>query len=145
MRRRASTASNRGRKTVRETVEQKRCRDILRIERADRCWNLARRKQENELIERMRQEGTDELVAVLLACAQLPGKPPPGYHQRREKCHKCDSPASYSRRFDARYCVKCKRWLDLTCGHPECEFCGQRPKTTGRIEIHKGSAEQSRC
>jgi hypothetical protein len=34
----------------------------------------------------------------------------------------------YIERFDATYCVACKKWNEGKCGDAECEYCAGRPE-----------------
>jgi len=35
----------------------------------------------------------------------------------------------YSSGYDAYYCDKCNKWLELQCFDPNCEYCARRPLT----------------
>lgn len=43
------------------------------------------------------------------------------------RCPTCGDLRQYSFRFDAYYCRKCRRWLEMPCANPECIYCAQRP------------------
>lgn len=43
-------------------------------------------------------------------------------------CPACDTPRSYSHRYDAYYCQPCDTWLEDQCRDPGCEFCPDRPE-----------------
>ena len=45
----------------------------------------------------------------------------------------CGTKKSYSEKYDAYYCKRCKKWLEVNCEHPDCAFCKNRPITPEEI------------
>ena len=125
-------------------ARQKRWREILRIERADRRWHAEMGKKSDELCAKIEREWTgkpeDLFMAQLMAVAKMPDQSPPGYYQRSRRCHRCGSRAAYDHRYDANYCPTCNRWLEYGCRNDECAYCGQRP----RKPLPKNSSERDR-
>ncbi len=114
------------------TARRQRWREILRIERADRRWDIEMGKRSDELCAKIERGWTGKLeelfMAQLMAIAKMPDQPPPGYHERYRRCHRCGSPAAYDQRYDANYCPTCNRWIEYECRNHECAYCGQRPR-----------------
>ena len=106
-------------KPAQPSPKSKWLREIRRIERADRRWEVASEKRRQAAAEKFAAAWTgqpDDLVsAQLLAVAALPDNPPAGYGERRRICIRCGTPAAYSIQYDAGYCPKCRRWLERAC------------------------------
>jgi hypothetical protein len=80
-------------------ARQKRWREILRIERADRRWHIEMGKKCDELFAKIERERTgkpEELfIAQLRASYRMRDQAPPGYYERSRRCHRCGSPSEY--------------------------------------------------
>jgi len=127
-------ASRRPIKSAQPYPGRARLREIRRIERADRRWQVASERRRQAAGEKFAAAWTgnpDDLpFAELQAVAALPDRPPAGYAERRRVCIQCGSPPAYSVEHDANYCPKCRRWLERACspGGSSCKYCGTRPK-----------------
>ena len=49
------------------------------------------------------------------------------------KCPKCGHRGVMNFEYDAKYCPVHLIWLEGICGHPDCEYCGNRPGKASRI------------
>jgi hypothetical protein len=47
--------------------------------------------------------------------------------KKKEVCVRCETPISYSERFDSYYCLPCNVWLEERCVDPLCKACAHRP------------------
>ena len=65
-----------------------------------------------------------DLIDSLLYAAQHPVYDP--LKQQREQA-KDEGNLEYDSKYDAYYHKLTNEWLDATCGHSDCEFCGKRP------------------
>src|SRR5512137_2821903 len=122
----ASAAARSGEGSIQRLAPQRR-REIERLERADRRWVISTRKKLAQM-EREWKGDPDELwYARLKAGCELMLTQPPGFQERRRKCVRCGSEATYSDKHDAYFCSVCNRWLESACADPSCPYCG-RPK-----------------
>jgi hypothetical protein len=44
-------------------------------------------------------------------------------------CPTCGDPRVYWAAYDATFCPRCNRWLELRCADPDCLTCRVRPDT----------------
>ena len=108
-------------------AQQRRRREIQRLERADRRWEISTKKRLAQMEAEWKGDPDELWYARLKATCELMPTQPPGFQERRRKCVRCGSAATYSERCDANYCAVCNRWLESACDDPSCPYCG-RPK-----------------
>ena len=112
--------------TARLAVPRRRL-EIQLLERADRQWEISTKKKLAQMEHEWKGDPDEWWYARLKATCELMPTQPQGFQERRRKCVRCGSAATYSERYDARFCGQCNRWLESACGDPACPYCG-RPK-----------------
>ncbi len=51
-----------------------------------------------------------------------------------EKCPCCgDETVFICIEFDAKFCIKCDKWLESQCSDPMCSYCANRPTKPSEI------------
>ena len=74
----------------------------------------------------------NDLIARLVAAGML--QPPLGFtvemflkdRKRCSKCKNCHQDGKYSPEFDAYYCPRCHRWIEVSTCAPNCILCQRR-------------------
>jgi ribosomal protein S27AE len=85
-------------------------------DRRDAAW-LARCRRIQRCVARQwqGQDPAERLWAILEA--KLPPRPA-GFERRQQYCNRCGEQTSMSDEFDALYCGRCHRWIEMTCSDP---------------------------